>query len=244
MRHALGYLLRKSGGACYRLGTLVSPPPGHVQSLRVRPFLDARGDKTLRLFYDLNADSLVLDLGGYEGQWASDIYAMYGCRIHVFEPVTKFATDIRRRFALNTRIMVHEFGLADRNDAATISIEADASSMFKRGSMTCELKLVRASEYFETEGIKHVDLMKINIEGGEYDLLDHLIESGWAKRIENIQVQFHDFVPDAERRMRSIQARLATTHTTTYQYPFVWENWRLIQSPDAASVAQAHIAEA
>ena len=45
--------------------------------------------------------------------------------------------------------------------------------------------------------------------------------------IANIQVQFHDFVLDAESRMKSIQADLRKTHELTYQYDFVWENWKL-----------------
>lgn len=84
-----------------------------------------------------------------------------------------------------------------------------------------------ACDFFEENSIQRIDLMKINIEGAEYDLLDHLIQSGIVLRIKNIQVQFHDFVLDAERRMRCIQAGLACTHELTYQYPFVWENWRL-----------------
>jgi hypothetical protein len=47
-----------------------------------------------------------------------------------------------------------------------------------------------------------------------------------VRQIENIQVQFHDFVPDAEGRMQRIQEKLAQTHELTYQYLFVWENWR------------------
>ena len=75
--------------------------------------------------------------------------------------------------------------------------------------------------------IERIDLMKINIEGGEYDLLEHLIKTGWIDKIINIQVQFHDFVENAEARMLAIQNDLAKTHELTYQYKFVWENWRL-----------------
>ena len=74
--------------------------------------------------------------------------------------------------------------------------------------------------------IERIDLMKMNIEGGEYDLLDHLIETGFIRNIENIQVQFHDFVPEAKQRMMKIQKELSKTHRLTYQYIFVWENWR------------------
>lgn len=70
--------------------------------------------------------------------------------------------------------------------------------------------------------------MKINIEGGEYDLLEHLIVSGFVRNIDNIQVQFHDFVDDAEHRMAVIHKNLAKTHRLSYQYPLVWENWEII----------------
>ena len=68
--------------------------------------------------------------------------------------------------------------------------------------------------------------MKINIEGGEYELLEYLLDTGLATQIINYQVQFHDFVPDAEARMTAIRERLSQTHTLTYQYEFVWGNWR------------------
>ena len=69
--------------------------------------------------------------------------------------------------------------------------------------------------------------MKINIEGAEYDLLEHLIDTGLISNIHNIQVQFHDFVSNAEQRMIMLQKELEKTHGLTYQYPFVWENWRV-----------------
>ena len=40
-------------------------------------WLQDNGDETLRLDYELTPDSMVLDLGGYRGQWASDIFDKY-----------------------------------------------------------------------------------------------------------------------------------------------------------------------
>jgi hypothetical protein len=40
--------------------------------------------------FDLNAESLVLDVGGYRGDWALEILCKYGSRIEVFEPVPEF----------------------------------------------------------------------------------------------------------------------------------------------------------
>ena len=75
-------------------------------------------------------------------------------------------------------------------------------------------------------GVKKIDLIKINIEGGEYDLLDHILEIGFVENIENLQIQFHNFVENSDSRMETIQTKLSQTHKPTYQYKYVWENWK------------------
>lgn len=224
-RRLLSGLLRFVGTV---LGTLSRSVHQSPQAKRVVPWFRARGDQTLRLDYDLGPESIVLDLGGYEGQWSSDIFARYCCVIHVFEPVADFAEGIRRRFERNERLFVHPFGLAEESsDSVQLSVDGDASSAFTTGTNSETIKLVRASDFFQERKIEWVDLMKINIEGGEYALLEHLIDTGLIRKVKNIQVQFHDFVPDAEARMAGIQRELEKTHFLTYQYPFVWENWSL-----------------
>lgn len=188
-------------------------------------WFQASGDETLRLRYkELNHESTVFDLGGYKGQWSSDIFARYCCEIYCFEPVRTFATAIEEKFSQNPRIHVFPFGLAEQTKEATISNSADGSSMFT-GNGQENIHLVQASSFLKENNIKKIDLIKINIEGGEYDLLDHLIESGTITMINNLQIQFHNFFPEAEQRMRAIQANLGRTHRITWQYEFVWENW-------------------
>jgi len=200
------------------------------QEKRVETWFQAQGDKTLRLDYDLDENSLVLDVGGYAGQWTSDIFAMYQPTIHIFEPVQEFAENIRRRFQFNPKIKVYAVGLAGDTQTLEIYLNKDGSSVFlKSGCRSESIKLIRASDFLSEQAIDWIDLMKINIEGGEYGLLTHLIKSGWVRRIRDIQVQFHDYVPDAEMMMTRIQQSLHETHELTYQYRFVWENWHLRQ---------------
>ncbi len=215
--------MARLGHVCIRTSKKLCHSP---QRQRVSHWFEDQGDKTLRLNYDLDANSLVFDLGGYEGQWVSDIFSMYCCTIHVFEPVIEFADKIEKRFARNDKIFIHRFGLSSENRIVQISVNGTSSSIYKQGNDVRDASLVRAADFIQENHIKQIDLMKINIEGGEYDLLEHLIECGILKNIQNIQVQFHNFVPNAEERMIQIQKRLESTHFLTYQYPFVWENWR------------------
>ncbi|MGY6276300.1 FkbM family methyltransferase [Methylomonas sp. MgM2] len=185
------------------------------------------GDETYRLQYDnIDQSSLVLDVGGYKGQWASDIYAMYQCKIYVIEPVQQFAEIIRKRFDRNSDICVFTIALSNENRTDFISLDQNKSSLYKTSSSCTKIQLVDVENFFTENKIESVAIMKINIEGGEYELLEQMIDLGLTKKVINFQIQFHDFISDAKERLESIQERLSQTHLCTYKYPFVWENWR------------------
>jgi len=203
----------------------LGPPPSE-QELRVQPWHAANGDATLRVDYDLSPTSVVFDIGGFEGDWAVQIAGRYGATVHVFEPVKEFADALRNRFAHNPKVHVHTFGLSGSNRSERIAVSAESSSVFKSNGNNQTIRLVDIVEFLQEHRISQIDLMKINIEGGEYELLQRLLDYDFVRHIRDIQIQFHDFVEDAERRMKTIQRSLSTTHRLTYQFPFVWENWR------------------
>lgn len=199
---------------------------------RVIDWQRAGHDRTLRLDYDLDASATVVDVGGWEGQWASDVFARFCCTVHVLEPNPAAAAAIERRFAANPRIHVHPVGLGAAERSERLLIKGQGSSTFSDPASTLEggaeavtIRIVAADAFLSEQGVEEVDLLKVNIEGGEYELLDHLLATGWVRRVKHLQVQFHDFVPDAERRMDEIQRRLSDTHDLAWQCLFVWEGW-------------------
>ena len=210
-------------GACRRASQSLDGSP-HRRALAA--WRRADGDRTLRLDYDLNEDSVVFDLGGYQGQWTSDIFSRYCCCVYCFEPARRFAERITARFARNGKVRVLPFGLAGSDRREWISLNADGSSIC-RGRRDEEIELVEAARFIEQHQIGRIDLMKVNIEGAEYELLEHLLQTGLIRSIVDLQVQFHNFVPDASARAQNIRRQLEQTHRVTYQYDFIWENWRL-----------------
>jgi FkbM family methyltransferase len=192
---------------------------------RVAPWFGDRGDETLRLDYPLTAASVVIDAGGYEGQWSADIVGRYGCTVYCYEPLTEFADAISRRFADEPRVHVYAAGLAAESRMDVIHVAADATSVFGAGRPV-EIRLIGVADAFRELAVDRVDLLKINIEGGEYELCEQLIATGLIERVVDLQVQFHDFVPAAQRRRDRIRRALAATHTVQYDYPFTWEGWR------------------
>jgi FkbM family methyltransferase len=212
-----------TAGACRRASQRLDGSP-HGKALAA--WRRADGDKTLRLDYDLTEDSVVFDVGGYLGQWTSDIFSRYCCRVYCFEPVRRFAERIAARFSRNGKVRVFPFGLAAGDRRERISQKADGSSVY-RGWGGEEIELVQAARFIQQHQIKRIDLMKVNIEGAEYELIEHLLQTGVIRSIVDLQVQFHNFMPGAIDRVQKIRRQLAQTHSVTYQYDFVWENWRL-----------------
>jgi len=199
-----------------------------LQAQRVVSWFADKGDDTLRLDYELNENSIIFDVGGYKGEFARDIFCKYQSYIYVFEPIQEFYEICVKRFIKNKKVHSFNFGLADKSFDTEINISDNASSIFNVEGEKTKIRLESITDFIKSNQIETVDLIKINIEGGEYDLLDSLIENNLIHKFKNIQVQFHDFVIENPReRMTKIQNELSKTHSLTYQYDFVWENWKI-----------------
>jgi len=188
------------------------------------------GDVYNRLNYpNLTPDSVILDVGGYLGQFSASMLCKYSSNIYLFEPVAKFFNACCFRFNGNNKVKCIKYGLSNRCCPETIYIANDASSIFPiEGSCTETIQLITPKKFIADYSINIVDLLKINIEGAEYDLLDYIISHhDIINKIKNIQVQFHIFVQNAEERRERIITRLEKTHKLTWRYDWVWENWEL-----------------
>lgn len=179
--------------------------------------------------HELGPSSTVVDLGGFRGDFAAEIVARYGCRVLVFEPIPAFARQIEARFAGNPQVQVFHAGLAPAPATLRFAVDGESSSAFRPGSHAdggVQARLLGFDRALSDLGIERIDLLKINIEGAEFDLLEHLVAGPWIGRIDRLQVQFHDFVHDAAVRRHGLLNLLSNTHDASFGVPFVWEGWR------------------
>ena len=183
------------------------------------------GDERFRLDYPLGPGSTVIDVGGSRGEWAQRMIERYGCTVHIFEGIPSFARQIHERFRGYDKVTTHEFGLSGDDRVVSMSLAADGSSAFRSGTDRIDVQLREVDSVLREYGIDGIDLIKINIEGGEYPLLRRMLDSGIVERCRDIQVQFHLDYPDAVHLRDDLRRELQRTHELTYDYYFVWENW-------------------
>lgn len=206
-----------------------------VQGVTIDDWNSCKGDKTLRLDYPLNENSFVMDVGSFKGEWGAAIHQKYNCTVWAFEPVNKFFYITIEKFksikATKGKIKVFNFAMGRNDSKKFININGkagDGSSFFKSEEKEVEEVHIKSISCFIKENnIRSIDLMKLNVEGSEYDILKDIIENDIQVLIKNLQVQFHKGVDEYLKRMEDIRSCLSKTHYLTYYFPMIWENWRI-----------------
>jgi FkbM family methyltransferase len=170
----------------------------------------------IRYEYDLNPESVVIDLGAYKGEWANEIHARYGCQVVVVEP-TEYIRDYQHGPIINKAAGTHD-------GKVSFGGRAYYTSAFEAGDHEYECFNINVLIGLHDT----IDLLKVNIEGAEYDVLACITERGLHNRIKNIQVQFHQIeMAPYELWYKEISEKLSKTHSLTWHYPYCWENWKL-----------------
>lgn len=179
---------------------------------------------------DIGADSIVLDVGGFVGDWSRNIAERYGSHIYVFEPNPKTLDTLHRNLDPYDNIQILPYGLGGTNQQVAMCLKGMGSSIyaFEQGNAvkgTVDIQIRDVAQVLDDLNIEKIDLLKVNIEGGEYDLLDRMIEQNLMDRVSCLLVQYHEWFPGAYRRRRQITKALRRSHKCVWDYPFVWEKW-------------------
>ena len=184
-----------------------------------------------RVTYPLNENSLVIDVGGLTGDWAARMYCLYSCFIDVYEPHPKLSKQAIMNFKGNKKVNIFNFGLGNKNDRLTLYGENANASLheYDIGFHTQNIvDIKKTSEIFnKLYNNKIIDVLKINVEGAEYDILPDLIDNYDMRKIKNLQIQFHTNVDNYDQKRNIIRESLSKTHSKTWDWNYIFENWTL-----------------
>lgn len=176
--------------------------------------------------FSLKENPIIFDVGGYEGTWSSMVLEKYkDCTLYIFEPVKEFCDLIKSKFSNNNNVHVMNFGLSNFSGKSKFFINGDSSSLLQKSGNEVEVDLVDIVSFMQDKGIETVDLIKLNIEGAEYDLLEHMLSRPEMLFVQNLMVQFHSHVPNCVERRKHIQEKLSLHHEKIYDFEFIFEGW-------------------
>ena len=184
------------------------------------------GDYTHSLTYDLNENSTVIDLGGYTGEWAKEIINRYNCNVYLVEPVEESYKILLEKFRSNPKVHILKVGIGIKNTEKVMYVNGDGTSFNTETGEAITVEIRTVESVLNQWNLEKIDLLQVNIEGDEYELLQHMIDTGLINKFKNLQVQFHLGIKDAVAKHESIcEGLIEKGFKIKYSYPYVWEAW-------------------
>ena len=121
--------------------------------------------------------------------------------IYCFEPSKYTFEQLSHTHNNNAKVTLNNFGLANNEQEATLYSNADGSglaSLTKRRldhfkidfNQTEQIKLTTLDTYCKSHNIKHIHLLKLDVEGHELDVLDGGKEMFSGRHIDMVTFEF------------------------------------------------------
>lgn len=120
----------------------------------------------------------IFDIGANKGDWSNEVLRINkNIKLHLFEPQVELFKSLSKEY-----YKTNNFGLSDQNLNTTLYRDKEGSglaSIYDRNlsyyninfSSKENIKLIRADEYIEKNNIKHISMVKIDVEGHELEVL-------------------------------------------------------------------------
>ena len=187
----------------------------------------------LRLCSEELRNSLVIDVGAFEGDYIEFALSCAASKVHAFEIEPSFRKDLTDRYELDDRVQVHSHGLAEKNsvvygenrgNSTTVEGAVQIDACKGLGTLV-KFELKRATESIDALDLEAFVVMKMNIEGSEYPVLLDLARTGVVSKIDVIYVQFHRKPSGWFNSYEKVQIELAKTHRCVFRVYMVWEKW-------------------
>lgn len=183
---------------------------------------------------NIDMQSIVYSLGvGENASFDKALIEKYNLIIHAFDPTPNSIKWVKRQ-GFSKNFIMHEYGIAavDENISFYPPEKAGYTSYTildrpsaKANAISVPVK--RLSTVMKELGHDHIDILKMDIEGAEYEVINDIFKSDI--RPQQILVEFHHRFPnvgikktkEAIDRLRSMQYKLFSVSTSNKEFCFI-----------------------
>ena len=183
-----------------------------------------------------HAPQVILDVGAHIGMTALELSdAFPEAVVHAFEPGSRNFARLKANLSGKPEIQLHQLAIGAASGSANLLIEPEHPSMARIGegdgpSETVEVTTL--DQFCGDNGIGHVDVMKVDTEGHEFEVLEGARELISEGRIDLIKLECgvnpdFDYHADLAEVMTYLQER-------GYRLFGIYDQWECTLNPSAA----------
>ena len=159
---------------------------------------------------EIRRDDVVVDIGANIGGYAV-LAAKSGARVFAYEPVPETYQLLSKNIIINNCHTVKSYNVAvgSKIGELTLNVNPQAAgldSIYHTFSSTEKIKVpsIDLHEIFVQNKLKKIDVLKIDVEGAEYDILLNARSSDMRK-VRTITMEYHDFLDHGHNKKELIR---------------------------------------
>lgn len=188
----------------------------------------------------LSYSSTIISIGGGEDiSFELDLYNLTKSKIHIFDPTPRSKKYILEKINSLGGIKFHEYGIADTNRKAKFYFPKDPKHV------SCSIVNIQKTDSFievdfktldfikKDLNIDKIDLLKLDIEGAEYQVIDYLLK--YNHKVKVLCVEFDEVFNQLDSNFKSrikeyviklMEFGYVPVYVTLYQnYTFVYKDY-------------------
>jgi FkbM family methyltransferase len=193
----------------------------------------------------IDTHSIVYSFGvGDDASFDTALIEKFNLTIHAFDPTPKSIAWVKKQ-RLSDRFVMHDYGIAAFDGNASFNPPENpdhvSHTLLERPSTRAKaisVPVKRLSTIMEELGHEHIDVLKMDIEGAEYDVIKDINESDIRPR--QILVEFHHRFPnvgikrskEAIDGLRYMGYQVFSVSATNEEYCFVHNFSQQVVAPD------------
>lgn len=192
----------------------------HFQYLLRRAHIAGKYYEIFYEFYLQNQNGkkvVFVDCGAHAGVF-SDVALACGGICYAFEPNKYLYAFLRDLYKGNEKLILSNQAVSNKNGKTTFytyasnAVSDGAGIMRNNLGVGYEVEMLDFCEFLKDIIQKHhkISLIKIDIEGAEFDVLDSLIEQKLYKNVEYIMVETHErFFENPKEKIENLKNKIA-----------------------------------
>lgn len=168
----------------------------------------------------LDEESVVVSVGiGRDISFDKSISRRFGCIVQMFDPTPEAVRYLKEQ-DLPTKLHGHEIGLSAFDGTSKFQCSSDDGTMYRisqeSGGEQVELEVRRLGTIMKLLGHDRVDLLKIDIEGAEYEVIEEITRNGPLPRQLLVEYHHRFFDRGVDKTNQSIKMLMSVGYQVFY----------------------------